>query len=131
MQHGMTIGQVSKRTGLTADTLRYYEKVGLLENVQRSGRGIRLYSEANIGSLEFVKRAQKMNFSLAEIAELLKLRHNPSEADGSTRRMAQEKLIAIDAQLEAINLLRQELSSMVERSEGHSSTVVKGGFGAA
>lgn len=129
MQQGMTIGQVSKRTGLTADTLRYYEKIGLLQNVQRSGRGIRLYTERDIGSLEFVKRAQKMNFSLAEIAELLTLRNNPAEADAGVRKLAHDKLAAIELQLDAINHLRQELNSMVQTAAGDSSSVV--GFGSA
>ncbi|MEK7758413.1 MAG: MerR family transcriptional regulator, partial [Pseudomonadota bacterium] len=55
--------------GLSADTLRYYEKIGLLQRISRNTAGVRYYSEQDISRLRFIQRAQKMNFSLAEIAD--------------------------------------------------------------
>ncbi len=64
------IGEVSQSTGLSADTLRYYERIGLLPRVVRASSGRRRYSDRDISRLQFIQRAQRMNFTLAEIADL-------------------------------------------------------------
>src|SRR5258708_33606567 len=74
------IGSVASRSGLTVDTIRFYEKQGLIAKRSRSEGGFRLYTEAAIERLSFVNRAQTLGFSLEEIRELLLLRDAGGEA---------------------------------------------------
>ena len=67
------IGDITSLTSLTADTLRYYEKIKLLPRVARTEGGIRQYDDKDLSRLRFIQRAQKMDFSLAEISKLLNL----------------------------------------------------------
>ena len=91
-----TIGEVSRELGLSADTLRYYEKIGLLPGIERTSSGTRQYSEQNLSSLRFIRRAQKMNFSLAEIGQLLKMRENPQQARNEIRELTASKLAQVE-----------------------------------
>jgi DNA-binding transcriptional MerR regulator len=70
---GLLIGDVARRTGVSAPTIRYYEGVGLLPSPPRSGAGYRRYSDATIDELLFIRKAQALGFSLDEIAEILQL----------------------------------------------------------
>lgn len=73
------IGEVSGLLELSADTLRYYEKIKLLPKVSRNASGVREYDDKDISRLKFIQRAQKMNFSLKEINGLLQMRENPQK----------------------------------------------------
>lgn len=70
----MRIGEVVTTLAISADTLRYYEKIRLMPKVQRNNGGVRFYSDKDLSRLRFIKRAQKMGFSLEEITQLLKFR---------------------------------------------------------
>lgn len=82
-----SIGQFGARAGVTADTLRYYEKIKLLPRPLRDAGGRRRYGEADLARLRFIRRAQAMNFSLAEIRSLLNLRERPQAARDDARRL--------------------------------------------
>jgi DNA-binding transcriptional MerR regulator len=75
----LSIGQVARRAGVGVETIRFYERVGLLEEPPRRASGYRVYSEQVIKCIRFIKRAQQLGFSLKEITELLLLR-----VDGQT-----------------------------------------------
>jgi len=107
------IGDVVKMLGLTADTLRYYEKLGLLTDVARNSSGIRIYIDKNISQLRFIQRAQKMNFSLAEIKDLLLMRKDPQHARKDVRELTSQKLAEIDLTLEELTTLQGELRLLV------------------
>jgi len=107
------IGEVSQISGLSADTLRYYEKIGLLPAVTRATSGLRAYSEKDISRIRFIKRAQRMNFSLAEIGELLSFRENPLKAKPHVRQLAYAKLQDVEKNLQELNTLRDELNLLV------------------
>lgn len=113
-----TIGQVSKGLGLSADTLRYYEKIGLLPKVGRSASGIRQYTEKDLSNLRFIQRAQKMNFSLAEIAKLMKMRNEPQHAKEEIRKLTANKLAQIDEHVNELTLLRNELTLLLNLCQG-------------
>jgi len=102
------IGQVANKLGLSVDTLRCYEKSGLLPPVARNGSGIRIYGEKDLSRLKFIQRAQKMDFSLAEIADLLEMREDPQHARDEVRAMAINKLEEAESRLEDLTLLDQE-----------------------
>jgi len=107
------IGDVTRLLGLSADTLRYYERIGLLGRVARTGSGIRAYDDHDLDRLRFIQRAQKMQFSLAEIAELLGMRDAPEQAREEARALARRKLVAVEERLAELESLRQELRDVL------------------
>ncbi len=110
-----SIGQIGKQLNLSVDTLRYYEKLGLLPNVNRTPSGTRRYSEKEITRLQFIRRAQKMNFSLHEIKELLDMRNNPTEVCGDVQLITQHKLDEIESHIEELSHLRDELRGLLSQ----------------
>jgi len=112
------IGDISKQLGLTADTLRYYEKIGLLQNIHRTASGTRIYNDKNISRLKFIQRAQKMNFTLAEIKDLLQMREDPQHARAEVRELSHRKLAEIEIHLQDLTTLRNELTLLVNLCTG-------------
>ncbi len=117
MKH-YSIGDVQRELGISADTLRYYEKIGLLPPIDRTPSGRRLYSERDLSRLRFIRRAQKMNFSLAEIADLLDMRADPQHARDEVRKMTAAKLTQIEEHLEELDTLRKELTLLLNLCRG-------------
>ena len=112
------IGDVTKQLGLSADTLRYYEKFGLLTNVSRTTSGIRQYDDKDISKLKFIKRAQRMNFSLDEIKSLLSMRDSPQNAKDSVRQLTADKLTDIENQVVELTTLQNELRLLLNLCRG-------------
>ncbi len=107
------IGDVTKLLGISADTLRYYEKIGLLPAINRTVSGIRVYIERDLSRLRFIRRAQKMQFSLKEIAELLKMREDPQHARDEVRILTRSKLSEVEEHLDDLQFLRNELQLLL------------------
>ncbi len=107
------IGGVTKLLGISADTLRYYEKIGLLPAINRTVSGIRVYIERDLSRLRFIRRAQKMRFSLKEIAELLKMREDPQHARDEVRILTRSKLSEVEEHLDDLQFLRNELQLLL------------------
>jgi DNA-binding transcriptional MerR regulator len=112
------ISEVSALTELSADTLRYYEKIDLLKNIHRASSGVRLYGEQDLSRLRFIQRAKTMNFSLDEIAQLLQMRENPGRAKKSVRQLTQDKLIEVEAHLKTLSTLQKELTLLINLCTG-------------
>ena len=103
-----SIGQLSRATGVAIDTIRFYERIGLLPAPRRTAAGYRMYSAADRQRLEFIRRAQELGFSLQEIGSLLKL----SQRGGSValaRELAAGKLAEIRRKLVELERLRKAL----------------------
>lgn len=107
------IGGVSERSGFSKDTLRYYEKIGLLPRIARNDSGLRIYDTRDISRLGFIKRAQKMKFSLAEIGQLLEMRDNPQNVRVEVRALTQRKLTEVEENIDELTTLRNELQLLV------------------
>lgn len=107
------ISEITRQTGFSADTLRYYEKIGLLKKIRRTPAGVRLYSEADLSRLRFIQRAKLMHFSLDEIGQLLTMRENPAKARKSVRRLTRQKLEEVERNLKNLTTLRNELTLLV------------------
>lgn len=107
------IGEMSKRLGVSVDTLRYYEKIDLLPRVHRKSSGLRLYDKKDISRIKFIKRSQKMGFSLIEIKQLLNFREGPAKAKPEVRRLASKKLQEIESHLEDLTLLQNEFQLLI------------------
>lgn len=103
------IGQVVATLCISADTLRYYEKIGLIPEVSRTSGGVRLYSEQDLSRLRFIRRAQKIGFCLEEIASLLTFREDPQNAKAQVRQLAHQKLTEVEDHIAELSTLRDEL----------------------
>lgn len=112
------ISEISALLGLSADTLRYYEKIKLIPPVQRTPANIRRYHAKDISRLRFIQRAQKMNFSLAEIKDLLSMREDPQHSRHDVRELTHNKLQEIESHLKDLTTLRNELSLLVSLCAG-------------
>ena len=109
------IGEATEKVGISADTLRYYEKIKLLPAISRTDSGIRIYDDSDLSRLRFIKRAQKMRFSLKEIGDLLNMREDPQRARVDVRILTQSKLTEVEAYLGELQFLRNELRLLVNQ----------------
>ena len=104
-----TIGAISKATGLSIDTLRYYDKIQLVTPASRGANGRRYYSDADCEQLRFVCRAKSSGYSLEEIAKLVRFRRSPAENRTDVRDLAASKLEDVESRLKDLTQLRNEL----------------------
>jgi DNA-binding transcriptional MerR regulator len=111
----LQIGRVARETGLSIDTIRFYEREGLLRPHARSKGGFRLFSRADIQSLKFVRQAQELGFSLKEIRELLALRGGSVRACEHVRDLLEQKVSLVREKLDELKKLEQELEGALGR----------------
>ena len=111
------IGTLAKRAGVRIDTVRYYERSGLLVPESRLESGYRRYSEAELTPLRFIRRAQVLGFSLKEIGELLALSKTRNVA--RVKRAAELKLADVEERIAALVRMRDALSTLVNTCSGH------------
>ena len=113
-----SIGSAAQVLGITPDTLRYYEKLRLLPPAARNAAGQRVYRDEDLARLRFVKRAQALGFTLADIRQLLRLRENPVRSRRAVRELAQRKCDALKSQLRAIGEMHAELTRLLKLCTG-------------
>lgn len=119
------IGEVAERSGIGVETLRFYERRGLLGRPARTGAGYRIYDEAVLEQLAFIKRAQAIGFSLDEILGIIKESEGGRSPCHAVRQMARGKLAELDERLRELRRYRTELAALLgdwdERGEerGH------------
>jgi MerR family transcriptional regulator, copper efflux regulator len=111
------IGALAKRAGVGIDTVRYYERAGLLAPQGRLASGYRRYSDVEITRLRFIRKAQALGFSLKEIRELLALSSKRDVA--SVRKSAESKLVDVRKRIAELERIRDGLSVLVEACPGH------------
>lgn len=108
----MKIGEVSQKLGVNQDTLRYYEKIGLLPRIARSESGLREYTNEDIERFLFIKRAQHMRFTLNEIASLVAFRENSGQVKPQVRKVVKLKLEEVAASIDELSNLHNELLAL-------------------
>ena len=113
----LSIGQLAKRGGVGIDTVRYYERDGLLSPAGRLPSGYRRYGEPEIRRLRFIRRAKALGFSLEDIRALLALSAERSVAQ--VKRRAQEKLADIERRIEELERIRGGLRTLIDACPGH------------
>ena len=109
-QTGITIGHLARQAGINIETIRYYQRRGLIATPRKPLGGIRRYTAETLARLGFIKRAQELGFSLREIAELLKL------GDGSckqTRALAEHRLTDIEKRIRDLESMRVTLAKLI------------------
>ena len=114
----LTIGAVAKRVGVAIDTIRYYEREGLLPEPQRRASGYRSYGEDAIAQLRFIRRAKDLGFTLEEIRELLALSVDRQRGVKAVKQRA-EKLAAIEQRIAELQRVRDGLAKLVASCPGH------------
>jgi DNA-binding transcriptional MerR regulator len=109
---GLTIGDVAEEAKVNNETLRYYERRGLLTTPPRSPSNYRLYSAETVRRVRFIKGAQALGFSLQEIMELLSLRAEPETSCEDIRERAQAKIAAIEAKMASLQAMKHALAKV-------------------
>ncbi len=117
----MTIGAVAKRVGVAIDTIRYYEREGLLPEPERRASGYRSYREGTVSQLHFIRRAKGLGFTLEEIRELLALSVDRQRGVKAVKRRAEERLAALDSRIVELQRVRDGLAQLVESCPGHGA----------
>ncbi|WP_090451190.1 heavy metal-responsive transcriptional regulator [Dyella sp. OK004] len=117
----LTIGAVAKRVGVAIDTIRYYEREGLLPEPERRASGYRSYDEGAVRQLRFIRRAKDLGFTLEEIRDLLALSADRHRGVKAVKKRAQERLAAIDERIAELTRVRNGLEQLVEACPGHGS----------
>ncbi|HKJ86890.1 MAG TPA: heavy metal-responsive transcriptional regulator [Gammaproteobacteria bacterium] len=118
----MTIGQIAGEMGLATETLRYYERRGLVKPAARSGSGYRLYGDEARERLRFIRRAQALGFSLDEVAELLAVSDSPEAGAREVKALTEDRIADIEARIRDLEHLRDGLKALSEQRPGHGST---------
>lgn len=112
---GLTIGKLASVTRTKVETVRYYERIGLLGTPARSAGNFRLYDTAALARLSFIRRARDLGFSLEQVRELLGLSDDRSSSCSAVDQLAREHLRAVDRKIADLHALRRELGSLVEQ----------------
>jgi MerR family transcriptional regulator, copper efflux regulator len=115
---GLTTGEVAKQACVHVETLRYYERRGLLAKPLRSAANYRLYAEDTVQRLRFIKAAQALGFSLKEIKEMLALQATPQTSCAGIRLHAETKIAAIDDKISLLSTMKRALAQLVEECSG-------------
>lgn len=111
----LTIGQVAKAADVNVETVRYYQRRGLLREPEKPLNGQRRYEQEDVNRLQFIRRAQVLGFTLEEIKNLLRL--DGADCCGDTRDLAVDKLALIDAKIADLTSMRQALTGLVRQCD--------------
>lgn len=112
------IGQAASQSGVSTKMVRHYEALGLLPAVHRTDAGYRQYGDKQIHTLRFIRRARDLGFSMAEIAELLKLWQNQDRASADVKRIAQAHVADLARRIAGMEAMRQTLAQLADCCAG-------------
>jgi Hg(II)-responsive transcriptional regulator len=108
----LSTGQLARRAGVGVETVRFYEREGLLAEPGRKASGYRQYEEESVTRLRFIRRAKELGFTLKDIKELLSLRHGPGAPCASVRAKAEAKIEAIELKIRTLRRMKQALARL-------------------
>ncbi|GMV74773.1 MAG: hypothetical protein AMXMBFR78_17240 [Rubrivivax sp.] len=114
----MNIGEAARRSGVSAKMVRHYEALGLLPRVLRTEAGYRQYGADEVHTLRFIRRARELGFSMAEIAELLRLWQNRERASADVKRIAKAHMADLDRRIAEMSAMRRTLEHLVHGCHG-------------
>ena len=110
----LTIGQVARRSGVGIDTVRFYEREGLLTKPARARSGYRQFDEKVIARLQFIQRAKELGFTLNEIKELLSLRVDPATSCEDVKARAETKIADIEDKIRTLHRMKKALVRLTQ-----------------
>ncbi len=114
MHFGIAIGKAALASGVKVPTIRYYENIGLLPSPSRNDGNRRLFEQADVKRLAFIRHARELGFGIEEIRELLKLSDDPETSCAAADRIAKSHLKQVELRIEKLKTLHKELKRMVE-----------------
>jgi DNA-binding transcriptional MerR regulator len=121
MLNMLSIGDLSRRTGVKVPTIRYYEQMGLLEAAERSQGNQRRYERQDLERLAFIRHARDLGLDLPAIRELIALSQHPTEPCAHADRIAAEHLAAVRTKINKLKKLEQELARILSHCDGGHS----------
>lgn len=113
-----SIGQLAKKAEVNVETIRYYERRGLIPEPPRRKSGYRQYSPETVARIQFIRHAKELGFSLKEISELLSLRVDPKTTCGDVKRMTEAKIADIEEKIRALQGMKKALLKLKARCRG-------------
>jgi MerR family transcriptional regulator, mercuric resistance operon regulatory protein len=113
-----TIGELSKRTQVIVETIRYYEKIGIIPHPPRNSSGYRIYSTLHLERLLFVRRSRELGFSQPEVRKLLTLVDEHKYTCAEVREMTEKQLLTVKDKIKDLRKLEKALAGMVSECEG-------------
>ena len=119
---GLTTGKLARAADVNVETLRYYERRGLLPDPPRRDSGYRQYPPESVERLRFIKGAQELGFTLEEIKELLTLRVDESATKADVRQRSQAKVKQIEGKIQALQTMREALTDLIDQCSGEGPT---------
>ncbi|MEW6628975.1 MAG: helix-turn-helix domain-containing protein [Pseudomonadota bacterium] len=114
----LTIGEMGKATNTKIETIRYYEKIGLLPKPARTSSNYRDYGQAELGRLSFIRRSRDLGFSLDQVRALLGLSDDKSCDCAGIDRIANQHLVEVDRKIADLQALRRELKAVIDSCDG-------------
>ena len=118
----LTIGQLAQHAGVGVETVRFYEREGLISEPPRRPSGYRDYPPETVTRIVFIRRAKELGFSLKEISELLELRVRPRRNCAHVKQRADAKITDIDAKIGSLRRMRRALKSLAKACEERTPT---------
>lgn len=118
----MKIGEIAKRSGIGIETIRFYEREGLLLEPERRPSGYRQYDQSTVERLEYIRRAKELGFTLAEIRELLELSFAAHAGCDHIRQRAEAKVADIEDKIRSLQQMKRSLGKIVQRCRTKNST---------
>ena len=117
-----TIGRVADRAGISVETVRYYERQGLIQQPDTPPSGFREYPEDTVQRILFIRRGKELGFTLQEIADLLALRVDEVAACGAVEAQAREKLLSVADKLTELRRMKKALERLVDACQSREPT---------
>ena len=114
----MNIGSVAERSGVSSKTIRYYESIGLVRPADRRPNGYRSYTLVVMRTLNFIKRARNLGFSVEEVRDLLDLWQDKSRTSAAVKALTTRHVEALDRKIEELKSMRKALADLVKRCRG-------------
>ena len=118
----MKIGELARKAGVGVETVRFYEREGLLQEPPRRESGYREYSPETLVRLRFIRRAKELGFTLKEIKGLLELRLDATASRAEVRRQAKAKVADVEARIADLQRMRDVLQSLIRKCHGDGTT---------
>jgi MerR family copper efflux transcriptional regulator len=114
-----TIGGLAQKAGVGVETIRFYERKGLLTQPERTDAGFRKYDSGSVRKVRFIKRAQALGFTLKEIKELLAMSQDSDMGSADFRRIAEAKVADITARIADLERMKKALAKLTRACPGH------------
>jgi len=115
----VTIGEAAARSGVPTKTIRYYEEAGIIKPAARGSNHYRGYTDSDVETLRFIRRARALGFSLKDVAGLLDLYRNKKRASRDVKRLALGHVAVLDRKLAEMTAIRDTIAALAERCHGN------------